>query len=214
MRLTSLNDLVVGQRLIDGTWTLSRNHRVTYRRRGSNTVLLKGDIVQAEPAALVIRISERPTPDSRVSRLLSLRGRWQADDQNRLNFLAERQEGEYDRLTLSGSWELGKAQEILYRYRQTDLATKRKRLQTLTFRGAWDLAQGKELTYVLDLESNSAFRFRGTFETSSLLAKQGQIRYQMGVELAGGKRTLKTVTLFGKWKLSRSLTLDFDRSSS
>ncbi|MGH7890519.1 MAG: hypothetical protein ACRENF_08220, partial [Thermodesulfobacteriota bacterium] len=58
-------------------------------------------------------------------------------------------------------------------------------------------------------DSNSAFRFRGAFQTKSIIAKKGEIRYQAGVEI-GGKQKIQTIALFGKWKLSRSLELAFE----
>jgi len=136
-----------------------------------------------------------------TSRLLSLRGRWQADSRNRLNFLVERSKGQEDRLVFQGGWELDEADEISYRYQPN--------LQTLRFQGQWDLSDSTRLTYVLDESSDSTFRFRGAFQTPSVLAKEGELRYQIGLEVEGKKR-FNVVTLFGKWKLSRDLALDFE----
>ena len=58
-----------------------------------------------------------------------------------------------------------------------------------------------------------AFRFRGAFQTKSILAKTGEIRYQIGVE-AAGRRQLRTVTLFGRWLVSRDLGLSFETESA
>ena len=56
---------------------------------------------------------------------------------------------------------------------------------------------------------DSAFRFRGAFQTDSIRQKQGSLRYQLGLQ-AEGKERLQTMTLFGKWKLSRDLSLEFE----
>ncbi len=202
IRLTKLNQLIQNRETMEGVWQITKRHELQYRRRGgSQEIVLKGDLVAAEPTSLVGLFKEESEEGEVTSRLLSLSGRWQADSRNRLNFLVEREQGLNDRLVLQGSWELNEANEILYRY-QPDL-------QTLRFQGHWDLGDSKWLTYVLDESSDSTFRFRGTFQTPSILAKEGQIRYQVGVEVEGKKR-FNIVTLFGTWKLSRDLALDFE----
>jgi hypothetical protein len=57
--------------------------------------------------------------------------------------------------------------------------------------------------------SDSAFRFRGSFQTQSIYAKDGEIRYQAGFE-ARSKRKDKAIVLFGKWKVSHDLKLSFE----
>lgn len=216
MRVTRLNQLVLGNDLIEGNWQITPNHEVQYRRhrRGLRSPLeeeiaLKGSLVAAEETGLVIQAWERRQGGELVSRLLTLRGRWEADAHNRLSFLVERQSDRADRLTLAGGWEVGPNHELLYRFTRRHLKTKERDLHTLTFRGTWDVTEANRLTYVLDRDSDSAFRFRGTFQSRSLQAKTGQIRFQIGVQL-DGRRRLQTVTLFGKWKLSRDLSLEFE----
>jgi hypothetical protein len=164
--------------------------------------VVTGDLIRALPQGLVVRISEEALGGEPVQRDLTLRGRWQADRWNRLTFLAERSRGRVDRLTLTGSWALNERHEVSYRF-------ERQGPRTLTFQGHWDLSQDKRLTYLLDRASDSAFRFRGTFQTASILAKEGEIRYQVGIG-AEGRRRLQTITLFGKWKLSNRLELSLE----
>ena len=210
MRLNSLNQLVQGREVIDGEWRLTKRHRVEYRRRGKEQeIVLTGDLVAAEGNGLVIRVREDHSEGDLVSRTVTLRGRWEADPGNRLTFLVERRSQQRDRLTFSGGWEVGESNEILYRYERLQLKTKQRGTHTLTFRGYWDLDAAHRLTYVLNRDSNSVFRFRGAFQTPTVLAKEGVIRYQVGVEAEGRKR-FQTVTLFGRWKLSKKLSLDFE----
>ena len=210
MRLTRLNQLIRGREMIDGIWSLTRNHELQYRRRGKEKeIILTGELIRAQPEALVFRIAESSFDEDIVQREFALRGRWQADDQNRLSFLVERERGRNDALTLQGGWEVDPRLGLIYRYDRVDLQTKRKQIRTLTFRGYWDLTEGSRLTYVLDTSRDSVFRFRGTFQTSSILAKDGLLRYQVGIEVEG-RRRLQTVTLFGKWKMSRDLALEFE----
>ncbi len=210
MRLTSLNQLILGNQRIDGVWKLTPRHELRYLRRGrEEEVVLTGDLVAAEETGLVIRVEERFEDGGFASRTLTLRGRWEADAMNRLNFLVERRSRRRDRLTFSGGWEIGGNNELLYRFEQIHLKTKERRTHTLTFRGAWDLDGERRLMYWLDRDSDSGFRFRGSFQTPAVLAKEGAIRYQVGVEVQGRRRP-QTITLFGKWKLSRKLSLDFE----
>lgn len=212
MRLTSLNQLIREGQTLRGSWRLGKRHELQYRRRrdgGEEEVMLSGALFEAKPTGLVLRVLEQSQSGEIVHRLLTLRGRWQADAKNRLSFLVERERGLEDRLTFSGAWQLDGNNGLLYRFDRVDLRTKSHRTHTLTFRGHWDLDGARRLAYVLDQTSDSTFRFRGAFQTGSLAAKEGKIRYQLGVE-AEGKKRLKTVTLFGKWKLSKDLSLELE----
>lgn len=208
--LTRFNELMRGREFLQGRWELTPNHELQYRKQGGEEeIVLTGNLVAAEPAALVAQIREDLAEGETVSRLLSLRGRWQADDRNRLAFLVERQKGRHDWLTFEGAWEVGPGQEILYRYQRTEQKKGSRAVHLLRFRGYWELSEDKRLTYVLDEASDSTFRFRGTFQSPSVLPKGGSIRYQVGIEVEGRRRT-KAITLFGKWKLSRNLALELE----
>lgn len=210
MRLNSLNQLVRDGRVVDGIWRLSRDHEIQYRRRGGREkAVLSGPLAGAEARGLSFRVEADSLDGDLVGETLQLRGRWQADAENRLTFLAERRAGKPDALRLEGGWHLGPSHEILYRFEQEDLSRKSRATRLLRFSGYWDLDEDKRLTYVLDRASGSGFRFRGAFQTPSILAKEGAIRYQLGAEVNGGRRG-RTVTLFGKWKLSRRLELSFE----
>ena len=202
MRLTRLNQLIDKNKTIQGTWRLSGN-KIEYRREpGGKEVLLRGEWVSAAADSLAFLIREHSDQDSSViSRLWNLRGSWKADDKNQLTFFVQR-DTQPDALTFEGGWETNKDQEIIYRF---DGA------HSLRFQGKWQIDSQKQLTYLLEGDSDSAFHFRGAFQTPSIHAKEGTIRYQIGCDLAG-KRTLQKVTLFGKWKLSRALGLEFELS--
>ena len=210
MRLNSLNQLVAGRKILEGTWRLTPEHELQYRRRsGREEVLLSGPLAEAGPGGLSFRVEADSLEGELVGRTLQLRGRWQADSNSRLVFLAAREDGGHDRLRLEGGWETDHDQGILYRYEREDLRTKRKALHTIRFQGTWEIGEDRRLALVLDRSSDSAFRFRGAFQTNSVLAKDGQIRYQFGAEM-DWKGRRRAVTLFGKWKFSRSLGLSFE----
>ncbi len=211
MRLTRLNQLIDEDgKVVEGTWNLTDRHRLEYRRHGKEQqIVLAGDLVAAEATQLNFRVSEDERDGDSIGRDLALWGRWQADPQNRLSFVVERQRGRHNWLTLQGAWEMGLRNEILYRFSQTDLKTKDRSEHLLRFQGYWDVSEDKRLTYVLERNSDSEFRFRGTFQAPSILAKTGEVRYQLGVEVEG-KKQVQVITLFGKWKLSRDLSLEFE----
>jgi hypothetical protein len=77
------------------------------------------------------------------------------------------------------------------------------------FRGVWDVSENTCLTYYVGGDSRSALKFRGAFQTKSILAKEGALRYQIGIGLDSGLRR-QTITLFGKWKVSRDFELSFE----
>ncbi len=213
MRLTRLNQLIRGREQVQGSWRLTPRHEVQYRKKSPREeMILSGPLVTAGASGLTFRVEEQSEDGGLLKRQLTLQGRWEADAGNRLTFLADRQTGREDRLTLSGGWEV-EENLLLYRFEQLDEKARRPKIHTLAFRGSWEINDPHHLTYLLEGASDSAFRFRGAFQTSSVLAKKGEVRYQVGIGLEG-KHRLKTVTLFGKWKLSRELALAFEMAST
>ena len=210
MRVDRLNRLIRDGKTVEGVWELTRGHQLRYRRRGhEEQVLLTGDLVSSDANSLTFRLHQASREEDVQSRRMSLQGRWQADSRQRLTFLVEREQGAQEALTLEGGWEVGPANEILYRFERTSLKAGTKSLHQLRFEGYWEVGEDRRLAYVLDAGSDSAFRFRGAFQTASILPKEGFLRYQIGAE-AQGRRRLQTVTLFGKWKLSRDFSLEFE----
>jgi hypothetical protein len=210
MKLTSLNELIREGEVVKGKWELDENHELLYRaRRGEEEVKFKGTLVSVEPGTLVFSTTQKQANGKLVASLFKLTGSWQVDPKNRIVFEVEKKRGKTDKLTFQGTWEVGSAHEIIYTYERTRLKTKTKETQSLVFKGYWDISERHRLTFYLGGDSDSALRFRGAFQTKRLVAKEGEIRYQIGVEVRGRTR-LQTVTLFGKWKLARDLELSFE----
>lgn len=211
MRLDRWNRLICAGRGVEGTWRLTPSHELEYRRYGGEEeILISGEMTSARPNGLTLALSQRNLEGDTQARELALRGRWQADPQNRLTFLAQRRQGRTDALVLQGGWQVGEKQEILYRVERAGPNGGHSRtIRLLRFEGYWEVGEDRRLTYVLDRQSDSSFRFRGSFQTASLQPKEGSLRYQVGVEV-GGKRQVQTVTLFGRWKLSRRLALELE----
>jgi len=210
VKLTRYNDLTQKGKIVRGSWEINDQHEIRYRKEGSKEdVTLKARILDVEPSSLLLTVTEKQTNQRIVTSIVKLKGRWQTDAKNRITFEVTRQFGRSDVLTFKGSWKVGKSHEIIYTYKRTHLKTRKKTEHRLVFKGYWDISEKNRLTYLFEGQSNSFFRFRGTFQTKSILAKKGEIRYQVGVEVQG-KRRVQRIVLFGKWKLSRKLDLSFE----
>ncbi|OGX11842.1 MAG: hypothetical protein A2351_01300 [Omnitrophica bacterium RIFOXYB12_FULL_50_7] len=243
MKYKKLSDLQKDIETLDGKWELSPEHEVSCRERGlDKEATIKGSLVAAEPDALVVSVTVQEELDSNpqwigtasaragrsrpirrtVTGLVKLSGRWELDEKNRIAFSVKRGLGKYDTLTFQGAWEVNDNHEVVYSFESKQVlegrGKKRRRVtrvsQELVFKGEWDISEKNCLTYLIGVDNDSAFRFRGTFETQSILAKEGEIRYQAGIEYKtsrGAKRRLKqTIVLFGKWKLSDDLALSLE----
>lgn len=217
-KLTDLNTLVRKNKSSKGSWKLDSRHRLTYQSedfedgKKKKSYAFETSLVAAEAGALVVSVTQKQDDNTTITSLAQLKGTWQASVQNQLEFIAQGQ-SKNKAVTFTGSWKVGDCNEIIYEFRDRP----KSKLQTLTFKGYWQLTEKKRLSYLVEGDSDSAFRFRGAFQTSSISAKKGEIRYQLGAELGSKQKTLKRkkfrsgiVTLFGKWKLSDKLGLSFE----
>ena len=200
---------------LDGTWKLTGDHQLALtlhetEQRARHTLYFKGALFQAQAHALVMTL-HRGEPDAGgpAAQRLTLTGRWRADDRNRLTFLVDKGQGIEDRLTLQGAWELGERHELRYRYRVFNLEQGRREEQTILFDGAWQVADANYLVYRLAGSSTSAFELTASLQSPSLLARDGRLVYQIGIRLSHGLLR-RRVTLFGIWKLSRTLSVSFE----
>ena len=210
MRLTSLNELEENGRVVKGRWEIGPGHEIQYRSEGKDEeIRLKASILATEPGALVIALTERQADQRVVAQTARLTGTWHLNAKNRVVFEVERRKGSPDTLSFRGAWRVGLSNEFIYSYEEISLKTKKKIERELVFSGFWELSDRNRLAYRLAADPDSAFRVRGAFQTQSLLAKKGEIRYQAGVEV-NGRHKAQTLVLFGKWKLSRSLELLFE----
>lgn len=223
MRYKKLSDLQKDTETLSGRWDLTPEHEVSYReRRLDREATIKGSLVAAEPDALVVSVTVQEDEKRTVTGLVKLSGKWELDAKNRITFSIKRGTGRYDKLTFQGAWAINDNFQVTYSFSTQQVlegsGKKRRRVtkvtQELFFEGHWDISEKNCLTYLIGVDSDSAFRFRGTFVTSSILAKEGEIRYQVGVEYktsrGAKKRSLQTITFFGKWKLSDDLALSFE----
>lgn len=209
-RITNLNELERKGKLIKGQWKLDPRHRLFYASEETEErIRFDTSLIAAEPDALIVSLTEKQDNGKMVTRLAKFTGRWRANETQKIEFEVERESGKNDVLTFRGAWKVNDSNEISYTYRKAFLKRKTTILETLTFRGFWNISEKNRLAYTLEGASDETFRFRGAFQTPSILAKKGEIRYQLGAE-AAGKEKLRIIILFGKWKLSNQLELSFE----
>jgi hypothetical protein len=196
--------------LIKGKWELDQKHRVTYKSNADKEeAKFTAKIIDIKSGALVLGVTRKQKDQSYSAKKYQLKGRWHLDSKNRITFEVNRHKGLTNKLTFKNAWKVNRNAEIVYTYSQEQLKTKEKIAKKLLFKGHWDILEKNRLTYKLQKNNDSTFKVRGAFETKSIYAKKGQIRYQFGIEL-NKKVKKQTITLFGKWKYSRKLGLHFD----
>ena len=206
---------IAKQITLKGKWEIDKKHNLlftlskTQTQVGGEKLLLNSKIIQAKANYLVCSLGTKGKAGTHGLRLLQLKGRWQADKYNRLQFLIKKIKTS-DTLTFQGSWQV-KNNILLYTYQKTSLITKTKRDHTLHFKGYWQINKPNRITYILDAKRGSFFNFKVYLETPSLIGKKGVIKYRVGIGLKGSRFFRSdTVTLYGVWKLHRKTGLSFD----
>jgi hypothetical protein len=202
---------------LDGVWSLNENHDLiftlnkTKKQYGGEELYLKTELLDTRFDALIFSLGTTEVSGKQIIRLLQLRGKWQADRYNRLNFLVKRSGSLYDTLTFEGTWEVNGNNTLVYTYAKTYLKKKERLEKTLTFKGFWQFSEKNRLSYLLDLANDSSFSFKVALETPSVMAKEGEIKYRVAIG-AAGTRLFKTrlITLSGLWKVSRDFGFSFE----
>jgi hypothetical protein len=211
LRVNELNELIIDAETIRGRWHLEDGREITYRVRreddGTETIRVSGILVAAEAGGLLISLTQERTRGALSAGLIKLTGHWRADENNRILFDVAGHYGRSGSLILTGEWEIGPSHEIVYSYARAKAGA--EEIQKLVFKGIWDIDDGRCITYRLEGSTDCVLKFRGTFQTRSILAKEGALRYQIGIEIEG-RPEIRTLALFGKWKLSRTLEIFFE----
>ncbi len=199
-----------------GAWKLTPGHDLKLRlderdgQRQGDSLVLKGDIISADKDLFVFEIRSRDSRGTSSIRLLSLSGAWQADESNRICFVVSKKPHP-DTLTLQGTWQLNKEQQIIYRYEKTELKTKTKKTHSLTFGGFWQINERNRLAYEFRGSARSRFDFSVQLENPSLYPAQGVIKYRIGIGATRQKQfPQKIIRLYGVWKFDRKTGLTYE----
>jgi hypothetical protein len=200
-------------------WRLNSNHDLEFtvtQSKGLGSVealSLKGEIAGASSDQLVAVVTSKKVGGVEVTRIVKLNGRWQADDRNRLCFAVSKQDGKKDVLVFDGKWEIGKDNEIIYRYRRTDLVRKRKEERAIILRGAWRVDGKNKISYLLDTSGESGFVFRAQFESSGVVNGLGALKFKVGIGVSRYKRPVEQVVkVLGtvRWNMTRKYAIEFE----
>ncbi|MBU1087171.1 MAG: hypothetical protein KKD05_06585 [Candidatus Omnitrophica bacterium] len=205
---------------LEGKWVLDKDHNlcISLNKLGRETLgdklTLKGEIIDTSKNSLAFSLITHTKDNMQSIYILKLQGAWQADKNNRLTFRIQKEDGSCDFLTFKGTWEINPAtgrnsgagkHYIIYKYEKSQLITKKKAIHILTFQGYWDIKDKGRLSYVMDLQSDSVFRFK----TSAAVFKDKYIKYELGIGL-GKSLEARTITLFGKWNIKKDIGLVFE----
>jgi len=197
---------------LKGNWSLSDNHNLkltlnNWRRQTlGDELTLKGEIIGAKTNSLLFAVTTR-SKDTLSTNILKLRGRWQADKNNRLTFRAVNVSGKNDCLRFTNLWEINKKHQITYHYDKSYPGKTKKIKKILSFKGFWDITERNKLAYKLDLKGNSRFDFR----TGVSVVANNYIKYEVGIGLSDKYRPVKRIiTLYGKWKIKKRANLLFE----
>ena len=195
-----------------GKWSLNKDHQLqlTLDKWGRQTfgdrLTLQGNIKDVRKNSLLFVVMTRTKENVQSTYGLKLEGSWQADKNNRLTFRVRKEKGRHDILIFDNIWEINKSHQIIYQYKEAHLLRKKKKVRTLTFRGHWDIRDKARISYVIDRNSGSLFHFKpalGVF-------RDGYIKYEIGIRLSHKPiPIMRTVTLYGRWKITRSAGLLF-----
>ncbi|MFH1355142.1 MAG: hypothetical protein ABIH19_03230 [Candidatus Omnitrophota bacterium] len=192
-----------------GKWSLTKNHDLRFsldklrRQTFGDQLTLKGDIIDVNKNSLIFAAATRASNGRQSIYLLRLQGCWQADKNNRITFKVDKDRDRYGTLTFDGIWDIGKDYQIIYKYTKAKLKSKTKKMHSLIFKGKWQIKDQVRIKYEIDQGSGSVLNFT----TALGVFKDRYIKYELGVGLAGKKRTLK---LFGTWRIKQGLGLIFE----
>ena len=198
-----------------GNWKLNSNYDLeleldeTKSQYKRDRLILKGEIISTDRDALAFEMIGQDKGGLIHIQLLKLTGSWQADEFNRIIFRIKKKASP-DVITLEGSWQINKNQQVTYNYEKTSLKTKTRISRVLTFEGFWEINSDNRLAYILSQSTKSYFDFRVQLESPNLYPKEGLIKYRIGIGLKKDKPSqMKTVSLYGSWKFSRKAGLTF-----
>jgi hypothetical protein len=207
---------------LDGTWKLNEAHDLEFLVSASSvwfpgmTILFKTGVTKATGDRIVFSARLTDYGSFVMSSVLTFSGRWQADKNNRLNFTVTRYAGKTDRLVFQGAWEIGKNNELFYKYSARSLKTREKKEFSFGLKGKWDLGPRK-IAYKIEGSGDSVISFSAALETPGIRAKDGQIRYSVGVRFTSDGRereVIQKAAIFGTWKLGRDLSLGFEAQTT
>ncbi|MCM8819227.1 MAG: hypothetical protein NC925_00320 [Candidatus Omnitrophica bacterium] len=197
-----------------GKWSLDKNHNLIFtlkenkRQFKNQKLLLKTELLDTKDDALVFLLCTKQTEDVEKISTFQLKGIWQQDKFNRLEFFVKRSKTAYDVLKFGGIWTVVN-NTLIYNYTKTYLNKREKLQKTLTFIGYWQINQKNRLNYILNLEKNSLFSFVVKLESPNISCQDNKIKYSVGIG-AGRNFKEETFIISGNWRIDKKLGIYFE----
>ncbi len=196
---------------LEGKWALGKDHNLCLelnkwgRETLGDKLTLQGEIIDTSQNSIAVSLTTHTKENTESIYILQLKGAWQADENNRLTFRVQKEQGSEDILTFRGAWEINNQHQIIYQYEKAQLITKKKQIHTLIFQGYWDIKDKGRISYVLDARSDSVFEFKA----SAGIFKDKYIKYELGIGI-GRSQEKRILTLAGQWKIKKNIGLTFE----
>ncbi|MFA7114491.1 MAG: hypothetical protein WC214_03405 [Candidatus Omnitrophota bacterium] len=198
-----------------GSWSIDKNNNLKFSLNraegegGVEKISFDTSLIETKSDYLIFSIKSCGKPGNYKWTMCRLKGKWQADKYNRIQFLVQKTK-EPDVLTFKGVWTV-KNNTFTYIYKRSDLATKTKKISELRFEGYWHINEANRLVYYFDIKSNPSFVFKVHLQTPNIIGKDGVIKYRVGIGLKGSNTfRAKTIVLYGVWKFSRKGGISFE----
>ena len=209
---------VLEKTALEGEWSLTEDYNLSFRSSVSDSIfsaktfIVYGEIESVSGNSLNFRARTSDPEMALKACSLQLRGKWQADKDNRLTFLISKTGSAYDVLTFQGAWQVNKNNEVIFTHKRSYLKTKTKQNNLLVFKGFWELGE-KKLVYRLEKGEDSFFAFRVALESKDLTIQGNRIKYTVGIKYQKKnvyKKTVETVSIYGTWHVNKDLKVAFE----
>ncbi|MCM8786943.1 MAG: hypothetical protein NC935_02695 [Candidatus Omnitrophica bacterium] len=200
--------------IFSGRWSLDKNHNLIFtlkenkRQFENQKLFFKTELLDTKYDALIFLLSTKQIENVEKISILKLKGRWQQDKFNRLEFFVKRGKTTYDVLTFCGIWTVIN-NTLIYNYTKTYFKRKEKIQKALKFIGYWQINQKNRLNYILNLEKNSLFSFVVKLETPNISYQDKEIKYSVGIGV-GKNFKEKTFIISGNWGIDKKLGIYFE----
>lgn len=207
-RIVSPNTIV-----FNGSWGIDSGRKLVYtlhqtkNQYAGERLHLNADLVQTDERSLVFSVASRQEGSGYSVRLLKFQGEWQAQKDERLNFLIQRSGETQEKLTFSGRWQV-RNNELTYACRCLASSGKRKEEHTLAFKGYWSLGDDRRLSYMLRAGSRLC-AFELVFGHYYIRTDRNQLQFRLGAGVTAGPGRKRVVTFTGEWRLAGRTAISF-----
>lgn len=181
-----------------GKWRLDKNCNIifdvgeSYSNIFGQSISFSAQIAHAANDYIEVSLLKRTTPNLHNVNSVKFNGRWKTDKYNNFIFEVQRASG-YDELIFGNSWQITKENQIVFFHKRKFL--KKEIISSFILQGEWSLGKNT-IIFSVENEKDAELKFRIAFNKKQVVFKKEKIDFTVGVE----KSSLKSFSLFGKWK--------------